>query len=309
MQPNNLFELSRLKHTKSLFWLAVVSAVGAVVLVPFWIFDPRELGGVSAWEKPLKFFISSAIFSFTFSWLSSFITKGSRWVKLAGLLIAISLAVELVLIVAMAALGTTSHFNVSTPAAIVIWSLMATFISIVLFATLFLSITILLQKQQEFNLKLTLVLGSLNTAVGMGLAYLMTSPTANQLANFQGIAGAHAVGVEDGGPGLPFFGWSTVAGDLRVGHFFGLHSIQVAAILLAVTLVLPMALRVPLLIVGNFTWLGFVGIVTWQSLRAESFSSPSALTLTSFAVLLAVSAVSFILLVIFGSKGKSKPLV
>jgi len=299
MQPNNLFELSRLKHTKSLFWLAVISTVGAVVLVPFWIFDPRELGGVSAWEKPLKFFISSAIFSFTFSWLSSFITKGSRWVKLAGLLIAISLAVELILIVAMAALGTTSHFNVSTPAAIVIWSLMATFISIVLFATLFLSITILLQKQQELSLKLTLVLGSLNTAVGMGLAYLMTSPTANQLASFQGIAGAHAVGVSDGGPGLPFLGWSTVAGDLRVGHFFGLHSIQVAVILLAVTLVLPIALRVPLLIVGNFTWLGFVGLVTWQSLRAEPFSSPSQLSLTGFGVLLAVAAVCFSILVIW----------
>jgi hypothetical protein len=308
MQPNNLFELSRLKHTKSLFWLAVISTVGAVVLVPFWIFDPRELGGVSAWEKPLKFFISSAIFSFTFSWLSSFITKGSRWVKLAGLLIAISLVVELVLIVAMAALGTTSHFNVSTPTAIVIWSLMATFISIVLFATLFLSITILLQKRQEFNLKLTLVLGSLNTAVGMGLAYLMTSPTANQLANFQGIAGAHAVGVEDGGPGLPFFGWSTVAGDLRVGHFFGLHSIQVAAILLAVALVLPMALRVPLLIVGNFTWLGFVGLVTWQSLRAEPFSSPSQLTLTGFGVLLAVAAVSFTVLVIWQRSRTPKQL-
>jgi hypothetical protein len=299
MQPKNLFELSRLKHTKSLFWLAVISAVGAVLLVPFWIFDARELGGVSVWEKPLKFFISSAIFSFTFSWLSSFIIKGSRWVKLAGLFIAISLAIELVLIAAMAALGTTSHFNVSTPTAIVIWSLMATFISIVLFATLFLSITILLQKQQEFNLKLTLVLGSLNTAVGMGLAYLMTSPTANQLANFQGIAGAHAVGVEDGGPGLPFFGWSTVAGDLRVGHFFGLHSIQVAAILLAVALVLPSVLRAPLLIVGNFTWLSFVGLVTWQSLRGEPFSSPSQLTLTGFGVLLAVAAVSFTVLVIW----------
>jgi hypothetical protein len=308
MQPNKLFELSRLQHTKSLYWLAVISVLGAVVLVPFWIFDPRELGGVSAWEKPLKFFISSAIFSFTFSWLSSFITKGSRWVKLAGLLIAISLAVELVLIAAMAALGTTSHFNVSTPAAIVIWSLMATFISIVLFATLFLSITILLQKQQEFNLKLTLVLGSLNTAVGMGLAYLMTSPTANQLANFQGIAGAHAVGVEDGGPGLPFFGWSTVAGDLRVGHFFGLHSIQVAAILLAVALVLPSVLRVPLLIVGNFTWLGFVGLVTWQSLRAEPFSSPSQLTLTGFGVLLAVAAVSFTVLVIWQRSRTPKQL-
>jgi hypothetical protein len=308
MQPNNLFELSRLKHTKSLYWLAVISAVGAVVLVPFWIFDPRELGGVSAWEKPLKFFISSAIFSFTFSWLSSFITKGSRWVKLAGLLIAISLAVELVLIVAMAALGTTSHFNVSTPAAIVIWSLMATFISIVLFATLFLSITILLQKQQEFNLKLTLVLGSLNTAVGMGLAYLMTSPTANQLANFQGIAGAHAVGVSDGGPGLPFFGWSTVAGDLRVGHFFGLHSIQVAAILLAVTLVLPSVLRVPLLIVGNLTWLGFVGLVTWQSLRAEPFASPSELTIISFVALVALASVLFVALSLIQSRAQSKPM-
>jgi len=299
MQPNILFELSRLNHTKSLFWLAVISAVGAVVLVPLWIFDARELGGVSVWEKPLKFFVSSAIFSLTFSWLSSFITKGSRWVKVAGLFIAISLAVELVLIAVMAALGTTSHFNVSTPTAIVIWSLMATFISIVLFATLFLSITILLQKQQEFNLKLTLVLGSLNTAVGMGLAFLMTRPTATQLANYQGIAGAHSVGVSDGGPGLPFLGWSTVAGDLRVGHFFGLHSIQVAAILLAVTLVLPMALRVPLLIVGNFTWLGFVGLVTWQSLRAEPFSSPSQLSLTGFGVLLAVSTVCFSILVIW----------
>ena len=298
MQPNNLFELSRLKHTKSLFWLAGVLAVGAVVLVPFWIFDARELGGVSVWEKPLKFFISVAIFSFTFSWLSSFITKGSRWVKVAGLFIAISLAVELVLITAMAALGTTSHFNVSTPTATVIWSLMATFISIVFFSTLFLSIMILFQKQQEFNLKLTLTLGSLNTAVGMGLAYLMTWPTAKQLSDYQGISGAHAVGVSDGGPGLPFLGWSTVAGDLRVGHFFGLHSIQVAVILLAISLLLPIAFRVPLIIVGNLTWLGFVGLVTWQSLRAEPFSSPSQLTLTGFGVLLAVAAVSFAVLVI-----------
>jgi hypothetical protein len=219
-------------------------------------------------------------------------------VKLAGLFIAISLAVELVLIVAMASLGTTSHFNVSSIASIVVWSLMATFISIVLFATVFLSIMILFQKNEDGNLRLALALGSINTSIGMGLAFLMTSPTANQLANFQGIAGAHSVGVSDGGPGLPFVGWSTVAGDLRVGHFFGLHSIQVAAIVLAASLVLPVALRVPLLIAGNATWLGFVGLVTWQSLRAEPFSSPSQLTLTGFGVLLAVAAVVFALLVL-----------
>ncbi len=302
MQPKNLFDLSRLKHTKSLFWLAVVSVAGALALLPFWTFDTRELAGVSVWEKPLKFFISSAIFSFTFSWLSSFITKGGRWVKIAGSFIAVSLTVELVLIVTMAAIGTTSHFNVSTPTAIVIWSLMATFISIVLLSTLFLSFMIMFQKEQEFNLKLTLVLGSLNTAVGMGLAYLMTWPTAKQLADYQGIAGAHAVGVSDGGPGLPLLGWSTIAGDLRVGHFFGLHSIQVAAILLAVSLLLPITFRVPLLIVGNLTWLGFVALVTWQSLRAEPFSVPSALTLAGFGVLVAAAAVSFTIMVSLRSR-------
>jgi hypothetical protein len=297
VQPEKLFDLSRLKHTKSLFWLAVISVVGALVLVPFWILDTRELLGVSVWEKPIKFFISSAIFSFTYSWLSSFITTGARWVKLAGLFIAVSLTVELVLISAMAILGTTSHFNVSSPTAIVIWSLMATFISIVLFSTIFISLMIMFQKQQEFNLKLALALGSINTAVGMGLAYLMTWPTAAQLTNYQGIAGAHAVGVSDGGPGLPFLGWSTVAGDLRVGHFFGLHSIQVAAILLAISLMLPLAFRIPLIVVGNITWLGFVGLVTWQSLRAEPFASPSETTLVGYAVLLSVATLSLTLLV------------
>ena len=308
MQPEKLFDLSRLKHTKSLFWLAVICVVVAVALIPLWILDSRELLGVSVWEKPIKFYISVAIFSFTYSWLSSFLTRGGRWVKLTGFVIAVSLAVEIVIILAMASIGETSHFNVSTPTAIAIWSIMATFISIVLFSTIFISLMILFQKQQEFNLKLALALGSINTAVGMGLAYLMTWPTATQLANYQGIAGAHAVGVSDGGPGLPFLGWSTVAGDLRVGHFFGLHSIQVAAILLALSLLLPLAFRIPLIVVGNFTWLGFVGLVTWQSLRAEPFSSPSELTIISFVALVALASVLFVALSLIQSRAQSKPM-
>jgi hypothetical protein len=185
---------------------------------------------------------------------------------------------------------------------------MATFISIVLFSTLFISVMIMFQKQQEFNLKLALALGSINTAVGMGLAYFMTWPTANQLANYQGIAGAHAVGVPDGGPGLPFLGWSTVAGDLRVGHFFGLHSIQVAAILLAISLLLPIAFRIPLILVGNLTWLGFVGLVTWQSLRAEPFSSPSELTIISFVALAVFAVILFVALSVIRSRAQSQTL-
>ena len=306
MQPEKLFDLSRLKHTKSLFWLAVICVGIAIALIPFWIMDSRQLLGVSVWEKPIKFYISVAIFSFTFSWLSSFLTRGGRRVKLAGFVIALSLAVEIVIILFMASLGETSHFNVSTPTAIAIWSIMATFISIVLFSTIFISLMIMFQKQQELNLKLALALGSINTAVGMGLAYLMTWPTATQLANYQGIAGAHAVGVSDGGPGLPFLGWSTVAGDLRVGHFFGLHSIQVAAILLAISILLPIAFRIPLIVVGNITWLGFVGLVTWQSLRAEPFASPSETTLVGYGVLLSVAAASFELWVVTQNRSSNK---
>ena len=306
MQPEKLFDLSRLKHTKTLFWLAVICVVVAVSLIPLWVLDSRELLGVSVWEKPIKFYISVAIFSFTYSWLSSFLTRGGRWVKFTGLVIAVSLAVEIVIILAMASIGETSHFNVSSPTAIAIWSIMATFISIVLFSTIFISLMIMFQKQQEFNLKLALALGSINTAVGMGLAYLMTWPTAAQLANYQGIAGAHAVGVSDGGPGLPFLGWSTVAGDLRVGHFFGLHSIQVAAILLAISLLLPFAFRIPLIVVGNLTWLGFVGLVTWQSLRAEPFASPSETTLVGYGVLLSVAAASFELWVVTQNRSSNK---
>ena len=53
MQPNNLFELSRLKNTKSLFWLAVICVGVAVALIPLWILDSRTLLGVSVWEKPI----------------------------------------------------------------------------------------------------------------------------------------------------------------------------------------------------------------------------------------------------------------
>jgi multisubunit Na+/H+ antiporter MnhC subunit len=62
------------------------------------------------------------------------------------------------------------------------------------------------------------------------------------------------------------------------------------------------------LIVGNFTYLGFVGLVTWQSLRAEPFASPGALTLTGLVVLVAVAALSFALLVMAQSRSKSKKL-
>jgi hypothetical protein len=261
----------------------------AVLLVPFWLFDPIEILGVSRWEKPMKFFISTGIFCVTYSWLSAHISRWPRLVYWAGVIIAVSFIIEMIGIAGAAAFETTSHFNVSNPLSVAVWGIMATFVNIIFASTIVLSLLIVLERQKPLLMKVGLGLGSSITAVGMGIAFFMTGPTAEQLTNFQGIAGAHAVGVADGGPGLPLLGWSTVAGDLRVGHFFGLHAIQIAIALLIIQRYLPAAMRMPLVTVGNLTYLGFVLIVTGQALRAEPFINPSPETITQIMILFAVS--------------------
>jgi hypothetical protein len=212
---------------------ALASLVGSIVVSVLFATDSRELLGVSVWEKPLKFLISATFYTTTFSWLYTFIEKGKGLASKMGKVIAIMLIVELVVIVGMASVGSTSHFNVSTPFNIAVWSLMATAISIVWVATFLLSTGLWNSQRMSADLRLAVRWSIGLGLAGMGIAFTMTPPQPQQVLpeNWAGVAGAHTVGAADGGPGLPFLGWSTQAGDLRISHFLGLHALQVVPLI------------------------------------------------------------------------------
>ncbi len=261
--------------------LTVATLVGRLV-------DDRELLGVNLWEKPLKFAISGTIYAVTWAWIIGHFTRWQRAAWWAGTVIAVTLAIELIVIVGAAVAGITSHFNVSTPLATTLWSIMAAAITTLWVATFVAAVALWRNPGADPARQAAIRTGVAISLLGMGLAFLMTGPTADQLNDWQGIAGAHAVGVADGGPGLPLLGWSTVAGDLRIPHFIGMHALQ-ALPLLALLLELG-ARRVPLLrdaivrrglvLTGAGAYLAVVGLVTMQALRGQSIVAPDALTLS-----------------------------
>ena len=269
--------------TGAMIALTIASVVGLLL-------DGRELVGQPIWAKPLKFSLSIAIYAVTLSWLIG-LTRGRlrRAAWWAGAISAAALVVEMVVIVGAVVGGTTSHFNVSTPLATALWSVMATSIVVVWVATLVVAFALFRAPIGDAARALAIRAGAILALGGMALAFLMTSPTEAQLADFRGIAGAHSVGVADGGPGIPVLGWSTVAGDLRIPHFVGMHTLQ--ALILFVIALEWAAARVAVLadvrvrsgLVGVATALATAttAIVTVQALAGESIVAPSAATATA----------------------------
>lgn len=273
--------------------LVPVAAVGLVV-------DPRELGGAPVWIKPLKFALSVLIYSVSLAWLLSLVDRGRRAAWWAGTATAALLGIEMGIIVGAAAAGVGSHFNVATPLATALWSAMGISIAGVWTAALLVAALLFRARLGDRARTLAVRAGVLVAVLGMALGFLMTIPTDEQRAGFQGIAGAHTVGAPDGGPGLPLLGWSTVAGDLRIPHFVGMHALQVLPIA-ALALELA-ARRVPalrrestragLLWVGTGLYVGVLGLLTAQALMGQSIVRPGAAVLTAGAALWAAGALA-----------------
>ena len=179
-------------------------------------FDRREVLGLNPWIKPAKFAASIAIYVWTLGWLLHYLAERGRRIGVVSGLTAAAMVVEIALITLQAARGTTSHYNESTPLDATIFRAMGLFITINTGLVLYVLLLFLrgrppIAPSYLWGIRLGLALFLLATLEG----FVMTERL------------AHAVGVADGGPGLPIVNWSTRGGDLRAAHFVGLHSLQV----------------------------------------------------------------------------------
>ena len=268
------------------------------------LLDPRVISGAPAWLKPMKFAISISIYCFTLLWMLTFVRDRPRLVGLVSWVTAIALFVEMALIAGAAALGMTSHFNVSTPTHAAVWYTMSAFVALIWAANLLATVLLLVQRMPDPAFAWTLRLGILVSLVGMAVAFPMTqeTPAQERAADKAGIEeapiqGAHSVGVKDGGPGLPVTGWSTTGGDLRVAHFVGLHGLQALPLFgYLLALFAPAWLRaghrVTLVWTASFSYLGLVGLLTWQALRGQPVISPDARTLGALCAVLLTAGVT-----------------
>ncbi|GAB3153811.1 hypothetical protein GCM10027258_56820 [Amycolatopsis stemonae] len=279
---------------------AATLGVVAVLCVAALLLDQRTLEGAPIWAKPFKFAVSGALYFATWSWLVSLLPRFRRTAgRLTNFLVLI-FGAEYFLLVVQAVRGRASHFNVATPLDAAIYGVMAKMIIGLWVATLALTVLVMFTKLEDRASFWAVRAGAVLSLVGISLGILMTNPTAQQLAQWQAggrpdMVGAHTVGLPDGGPGLPILGWSTVAGDLRIPHFVGMHALQALPLLaIALAALAPRfarlrddVVRARLVLVGAAGYAGLTGLVTWQALRAQSLVHPDALTLGAFAVLVA----------------------
>jgi hypothetical protein len=289
----------------TLFGLAsVVTLLIAMVGI---VVDPRPADAAPGWIKPMKFALSFIIYTITFLWLMSLV-RGPRWlVATIGGVTALLSTLELGIITMQVVRGTYSHFNVLTELDGILYRTMGGAIVVLWLMCLALGVLLLIQRLPDPIMAMGIRLGVLVALVGMAVGFLMLGAKNEQpaalAAGLPSLAGAHTIGEPDGGPGLPFVGWSTTSGDLRVGHFIGMHAMQVLPLLAFVLARRQDARlggaghRIALVVIAGLSFLGLVVLLTWQALRGQSVVAPDLLTLGAFGTLVAASllAVGFVL--------------
>lgn len=277
-------------------WLASppLTAVGLLMLtaaVPTGLgvfLDPRIITGAPAWLKPFKFAVSTAVYSLTLAWIFTRLMEWPRMRRVVGWTTAVVFVLEVSIIAVQAGRGTTSHFNSATTLDRALYVVMGSAIMVQTLVSIAVAVALWRHRFQERPLGWALRLGMALTIAGAMTGGLMTRPTESQLARARAggeltTIGAHTVGGEDGGPGVPITGWSREHGDIRVAHFIGLHAIQALA-LVAIALRRRRsseAWRVRVVLTAAASYALLFALLLWSALRGQSIASPDDVALTA----------------------------
>jgi hypothetical protein len=92
-------------------------------------------------------------------------------------------------------------------------------VAILFFTLTVIYVWILFMRQKQFDISPAYLWG---IRLGILLFIIFSSEGGMMLSN-----NGHTVGALDGSRGLPITNWSRQYGDLRIAHFFGMHSLQV----------------------------------------------------------------------------------
>jgi hypothetical protein len=265
--------------------------------------DPRvtQIVGTPVWAKTFKFSVSLVLYAASLLWALNLVE--ARFRKIANIsasTVGSIFVFQMILIIIQGVRARPMHFNESTSLDSLLWQIMSIGNSLMLLGYIVLMVMAWRGVKTNPVLAWGIKLSFAVTLLSLFQGFLMPFPNALQQQALDAgqtlsMIGAHTVGssslTPDIGSGLPLLGWSTVHGDLRIGHFIGLHALQLLP-LLALWLSrrraswLSEAHRLGLLSIAAFGYSGMVGLVTWQALRGQSIVMPDTTTIAAFLSLL-----------------------
>jgi hypothetical protein len=206
-------------RNEHLFYFGLFCLILSIVCIVLTKTTTLQVQNLNAWVKPFKFALSIGLFSWTMAWycyyLSDFNVTPFNWTVI------ILFGFELVYIVFQASKGQLSHFNISTPAYSLLYSLMGLAAVIVTIYTAYIG---WLFFTQTFPNLPSYYVWSIRLGILIFVVFSFEGGLMGSRMN-------HSVGAINDNSNWWIVGWSKTLGDLRVSHFIGMHALQILPLL------------------------------------------------------------------------------